>query len=71
MWVDTPHVIQSGSDTRTIMVRSPLTWTLTYAGYAPSRLPELLKAKLRTSDELQQLVIGYLRCTWSRRTPRG
>ena len=58
--VDTPHVIQSGSDTRTIMVRSPLTWTLTYAGYAPTRLPELLKAKLRTSDELQQLVISYL-----------
>ena len=29
------------------MVRSPLTWTLTYAGYAPTRLPELLKAKLR------------------------
>src|SRR5688500_9368524 len=24
--VDTPHVIQSGPDTRTIMVRSPLSW---------------------------------------------
>ena len=58
--VDTPHVIQSGSESRTIMVRSPLTWTLTYGGYAPSRLPELLKAKLRPGDELAQLVLSYL-----------
>jgi hypothetical protein len=58
--VDTPHVIQAGSDTRTIMVRSPLTWTLTYAGYAPTRLPELLKAKLRAGDELTQIVLSYL-----------
>ena len=58
--VDTPYVIQSGSDSRTIMVRSPLTWTLTYAGNAPTRLPELLKAKLRSADELNQLVLSYL-----------
>lgn len=42
------------------MVRSPLTWTLTYAGYAPTRLPELLKAKLQTGDELWHLVVSYL-----------
>lgn len=58
--VDTPYVIQSGSETRTIMVRSPLSWTLTYAGYAPTRLPELLKDKLRPGDELRQLVLSYL-----------
>jgi hypothetical protein len=58
--VDTPHVIQAGSNSRTIMVRSPLTWTLTYAGYAPTRLPDLLKAKLRPGDELGQLVLSYL-----------
>jgi hypothetical protein len=58
--VDAPHVIQSGADTRTIMVRSPLTWTLTYGGFAPTRLPELLKAKLRPGDELGQLVLSYL-----------
>jgi hypothetical protein len=58
--VDTPHVIQDGNDSRTIMVRSPLTWTLTYGGHAPTRLPELLKAKLRPGDELAQLVISYL-----------
>jgi hypothetical protein len=58
--VDTPHTIKSGSDTRTIMVRSPLTWTLTYSGYAPTRLPELLKVKLQTGDELGPLVVSYL-----------
>lgn len=58
--VDTAHVIHSGSAPRTIMVRSPLTWTLTYTGYAPTRLPELLKTKLRTGDELTHLVLSYL-----------
>ena len=58
--VDTPRTIQSGSETRTIMVRSPLTWTLTYAGYPPLRLPELIKAKLRAGEELAHYVISYL-----------
>ena len=58
--VDTAHVIRSGSETRTIMVRSPLTWTLTYSGYPPTRLPDLLKAKLQTGDDLLQLVVSYL-----------
>jgi hypothetical protein len=58
--VDTPHIIQSGSESRTIMVRSPLTWTLTYGGYAPTKLPELLKTKLRAGEELTQLVLSYL-----------
>jgi hypothetical protein len=58
--VDAPRVIQSGSDTRTIMVRSPLTWTLTYAGHSPSRLPDLLKNKLRGGDELSHVVLSFL-----------
>jgi len=58
--VDTAHVIKSGSDTRTIMVRSPLTWTLTYSGYPPTRLPDLLKVKLQTGEDLNQLVVSYL-----------
>jgi hypothetical protein len=58
--VDTPRIVQAGTDTRTIMVRSPLTWTLTYAGYAPTRLPELLKTKLRAGDDLTQIVLSYL-----------
>jgi len=58
--VDYPHVVQAGSSPRTIMVRSPLTWTLTYAGFTPGRLPDLLKTKLRPGDELLQFVLSYL-----------
>jgi hypothetical protein len=58
--VDTAYTIQSGSEVRTIMVRSPLTWTLTYSGYSPSRLPELIKSKLRAGEELAQVVISFL-----------
>jgi hypothetical protein len=58
--VDYPHVVQSGSESRTIIVRSPLTWVLTYSGFPITRLPELLKEKLRPGDELQQFVLSYL-----------
>ncbi|HEY2433438.1 MAG TPA: hypothetical protein VGI12_12255, partial [Vicinamibacterales bacterium] len=58
--VEAPCVIQSGGETRTIMVRSPLTWTLSYSGYSPTRLPELLKTKLRSGDELTHFVLSYL-----------
>ncbi|MEO8523023.1 MAG: hypothetical protein ABI603_16785 [Acidobacteriota bacterium] len=58
--VDTARVIRSGSDSRTIMVRSPLTWTLTYSGYGPQRLPDLLKTRLQSGDELTPLVLSYL-----------
>jgi hypothetical protein len=58
--VEYPHVVKAGSDSRTIMVRCPLTWSLTYSGYAPTRLPDLLKAKLRPGDELQHFVLSYL-----------
>ena len=33
---------------------------LTYSGFAPSRLKELIGGKGRSSDELQQFVLSYL-----------
>lgn len=57
---DYAHLASAGGDARTINVRSPLTWTLTYSGFAPSRLTELLSAKLRSNDELQRVVLSYL-----------
>ena len=33
---------------------------MTYSGYPPTRLPELLKVKLQIGEELQQLVVSYL-----------
>jgi hypothetical protein len=58
--LDYAHVAQSGAESRTITVRSPLTWILTYTGFAPNRLQELLNTKLRSSEELQRFVLSYL-----------
>ena len=58
--VEYSHVIGSGDDKRTITVRSPFSWSLTYSGYAPTRLPELLATRTRASDALQQFVLSQL-----------
>jgi hypothetical protein len=55
-----PHVATAGSDSRTIMVRSPLTWTLTYTGFGPGRLQELLNTKMRSNEEVLKFVLSYL-----------
>lgn len=58
--VDYDHVATSGKVTRTIAVRSPLSWVLCYAGFAPARLRELLGSQLRSNEELQKVVLSYL-----------
>jgi hypothetical protein len=57
--VDYVHVIQSGSESKRINVRRPLTWTLSYSGFAPSRLSELVDPRVR-GEELQRYIISYL-----------
>jgi len=57
--VDYIHVIQSGSETRRITVRCPLTWTVSYAGFSPSRLQELLDPRVR-GEELQRFILSHL-----------
>jgi hypothetical protein len=57
--VEYTHVIQSGAQTKTINVRCPLTWTLCYAGFAPTRLPELLDPRVR-GEQLQRFILSYL-----------
>jgi len=52
--------VQSGSDSRRISVRCPLTWVLTYSDFPPNRLKELLDAKARSIEELQRFVLNYL-----------
>ena len=57
--LDYVHVAQTESGPRKITVRSPLTWTLTYAGFSPKRLQELLDQQVR-GDELQRFILAYL-----------
>jgi len=58
--LDYAHVAQVNGDSRTITVRSPLTWVLTYSGFAPSRFRELLEAKSRANDDVQRFLLSYL-----------
>jgi len=57
--VDYVHVIQSGSESRRITVRCPLVWTLSYSGFAPSRLADLVDPRVR-GDELQRYILSHL-----------
>ena len=54
------HTAQSGSESRKIMVRCPLTWVLTYSGFAPTRLQELIDTRTRAADELQRFIVSQL-----------
>lgn len=58
--LDYYHVAKSGADTRRIKVRCPLTWVLTYSGFPPNRLQELVDTKARSIEELQRFVLNYL-----------
>jgi hypothetical protein len=55
------HTAVSGASSRNILVRRPLTWTVTYAGFELARFKELLDMKLRRSeDDLQRFILSYL-----------
>jgi hypothetical protein len=54
------HVTETGIGTRTIAIRAPMTWTLTYSGYSPSKFQELLNKKLRSSDDVLKFTLAYL-----------
>lgn len=51
--VDYIHVAEG----RRIVVRRPLTWTLSYAGYSPTRVPELVSTR---GEELQRFIVSHL-----------
>jgi hypothetical protein len=58
---DYSHPTDAGDGrSRQILVRAPMTWTLTYSGFGPTRLQELLNTRLRPADELQRFVLSYL-----------
>jgi hypothetical protein len=57
--LDYIHMAQTEAGPRKITVRSPLTWTLTYGGYTPNRLQEVLDQKIR-GDELQKFILSYI-----------
>ena len=58
--VEYTYIATSGDESKTVVVTSPLKWALTYVGFGPGRLREVLHSSSRTSDDLQQLVLHHL-----------
>jgi hypothetical protein len=54
------HAAQIGSSSRSITVRCPLTWTLSYGGFAPPVLKRLLDSRTRSPNDLQRFLLAYL-----------
>ncbi|HWQ33699.1 MAG TPA: hypothetical protein VNQ79_12670 [Blastocatellia bacterium] len=54
------HNAQSGQQSKTVIVTSPLKWALSYQGCSPARLRELLRDRNRATDDLKQCVISFL-----------
>jgi hypothetical protein len=57
--VDYVHQAVVTNGTRAIAVRAPLTWTISYSGYAPSRLAEVLDPRVR-GEALQQFILSHI-----------
>jgi len=58
--VEYVHVAKAGSSTRQITVRRPLAWTLSYEGFNPPALRQLLESSMRPPSELQRYLLAYL-----------
>jgi hypothetical protein len=54
------HMAQAGAERKTVTITSPFQWVVSYAGFTPSRLRQLLAARNPTGDELQQCVLHSL-----------
>jgi hypothetical protein len=54
------HTAQAGAEHKTVTVSSPFQWVLSYAGFTPSRIRQLLSARRPTGDDLQQCVLHAL-----------
>jgi hypothetical protein len=58
--VDYAHSAANDHETKAVTVRSPLKWVLTYTGFAPARLGELIALRSRNTEDLQKAVLNYL-----------
>jgi len=58
--VEYVHTAKAGSAIRKITVRCPLAWTLSYEGFNPPALRQLLESTMRPPSELQRFLLAYL-----------
>ena len=57
--LDYPHEVKSEQASKIVTVTSPLKWVLTYSGFAPARLKEMLTGRNRPTEEIQRYVLHY------------
>jgi hypothetical protein len=53
------HVVTGDGQSKTIAVTSPFKWILTYSGFSPARLQELLANRNRIDEEARRFVLHY------------
>jgi hypothetical protein len=58
--VEYVHTAKAGSAARQITVRRPLAWNLSYEGFNPPALRQLLESSMRPTSELQRFVLAHL-----------
>jgi hypothetical protein len=58
--VEYVHVAKTERESKKVSVASPLRWVLSYHGFAPRRLAELLAGRNRDTEELQRAVLHSL-----------
>jgi hypothetical protein len=58
--VEYSHTAKTERETKAVAVTAPLKWVLHYSGFGPRRLRELLTAKTRSLEELQEFVLHTL-----------
>ena len=58
--VEYVHLAKVGTAAREITVRRPLTWTLSYDGFNPPALRQLLASSMRPPSDLQRFLLAYL-----------
>jgi len=54
------YTVNTQRQSKNVVVSKPLRWALTYTGFAPAKLAELLANRSRDPNELQSFVIHYL-----------
>jgi hypothetical protein len=54
------HTAKTERETKAVAVTSPLRWVLSYSGFGPRRLREVLAAKNRNLEEVQEFVLHTL-----------
>jgi hypothetical protein len=58
--VEYGHTAKTERETKAVAVTSPLKWALSYSGFGPRRGRELLTAKARSAEDLQEFVLHTL-----------